>query len=223
MTVQIHNEFDQKSLEWIQFRCGKITASNVDKILTPTLKLASNDKERQFLFELLGQRITNRVPPQFISDAMLRGESEEIFAREMYTEKYGVVTTCAYVENDKFGFPFGYSPDGLVGDDGLIEVKSRSQKFQVQTLVENKIPEEFVLQIQAGLMISERKWGHFISYSNGMPLFVLRVEPDPAIFMAIETAVCAFEARISEKLKIYNQNAKRFHVAEWREYEEIIL
>ena len=223
MTATYHTDFEQGSGDWIAQRCGMLTASEMSNILTPTLKVASNEKERQHLCELLAQRINQYVEPQYISDAMLRGESEEILAREMYAEKYAPVAMCGLITNDKWGFRMGYSPDGLVGDDGLIEIKSRNQKYQMQTIIENVLPVEFSLQIQTGLLISERKWCDFISYSGGMPMFVLRVSPDPVIHNAIVEAATAFEARIKEKLQTYSANAKNFHMTERRDYEDIIL
>ncbi len=222
MTITHHNDFDQGSGEWLQIRCGILTASVMDRILTPTLKIAANDKERQLLFELLAQRINNHVDPQYISDAMLRGEDEENYARELYAEKYAPVEQCAFIETDKLGFRLGYSPDGLVGDDGLIEVKSRAQKYQVQTIIEGVLPSEFMLQIQTGLFVTERKWCDFVSYSNGMPMFVLRVYPDPNVHGQIAIAATEFEQRLQQRMQQYHDNAKKYHVALRREHLEIL-
>ena len=223
MTITYHRDFEQGSGDWLAQRCGMLTASEVQYILTPTLKNASNEKERQHLYEMLAQRISKHVEPQYVSDAMLRGENEEIWARDKYAENYAPVEVVGLITNDKFGFTMGYSPDGIVGDDGLIEVKSRSQKFHVQTICENVLPIEFSLQIQSGLLISERKWCDFISYSGGLPMFVLRVMPDPAVQTAIVDAACAFEARLADKLAIYATNVKPFHPTERRDHEDIIL
>jgi hypothetical protein len=95
-----------------------LTASEFDRILTPTLKIADNPKSRAHLWEMAAQRITGYVEPQYISDAMLRGQEDEIIARDLYSKHYAKVEQCGFVTNDKWGFTLGCSPDGLVGDDG---------------------------------------------------------------------------------------------------------
>lgn len=200
--VQIHCDFDQGSDAWLQARCGLLTASEFDRILTPTLKIAANAKERAHLWEMAAQRISGYVEPSYISDAMLRGLEDEDRARAKYSEKYSEVKECGFVTNDKWGFTLGCSPDGLVGDDGLIEVKSRGQKFQVQTIVEyfedGTTPEDFVLQVQGQMLVTERKWCDLISYSGGLPMVTMRIEPDPAVQAAIIDAAAKFESRINE-------------------------
>lgn len=223
MTITYHNEFEQGSGDWTARRCGMLTASEMELIITPTLKVANNEKQRSHLYELLAQRNSGYVEPQYVSDAMLRGENEEITARELYSEKYALATECAFVTNDKWGFHIGFSPDGLIGDDGLIEIKSRRQKFQAQTIIEGILPPEFSLQIQTGLLVSERKWCDFISYSGGMPVFVLRVEPDPTVQKAIVEAATAFEWQLRDKFVTYQQQASRLIPTERKDYEEIIL
>jgi hypothetical protein len=188
-------------------RCGLLTASEMKLILTPTLKVADNDKTRAHVYELLAQRITRYVEPHYISDDMLRGQADEVWARVEYEKHIAPVQDMGFIVNRSWGFPIGYSPDGLVGDDGLIECKSRRQKFQVQTVVEHvagqTIPAEYMLQCQTGLMVSERDWLDFISYSGGLPMAVIRVWPDPVIQSAILEAASDFEERVAEKLRIW--------------------
>lgn len=197
-----HEEFEQGSGLWMKARCGLLTASEFDRIITPTLKVADNPKSRAHLWEIAAQRISRYVEPQYVSDAMLRGHEDEIRARELYTKHFAPVEQVGFVTNSKWGFTLGCSPDGLVGDDGLIECKSRAQKFHVQTLCDwqdtRTIPDEFQLQIQGQLLITERSWCDFISYSGGLPTFPMRVEADPAIQDAIVDAAAKFEARINE-------------------------
>ncbi len=202
--IVYHAEFEQGSEQWLQARCGLLTASEMKLILTPTLKVASNDKERAHLYELLSQRITKYVEPHYISDDMLRGHEDEVDARIAYSEHHAEVSTdVAFMTNDRWGFTIGYSPDGLVGDDGAIECKSRRQKFQVQTICEGGLPVDYLMQHQTGLLVSEREWIDFISYSGGLPMYVHRVWPDDVIREAIVNAAGAFEARLAEKLRAY--------------------
>lgn len=210
--ITYHRDLVQGSTEWLAARCGLITASEMKLILTPTLKIASNDKEKAHLYELLAQRITNYVEPQYVSEDMLRGQYDEVEARILYAEKYAPVEDVGFITNDKWGFTLGYSPDGLVGSDGAIEAKSRRAKYQVQTIVENvgndggeTIPADYVMQIQTGLMVSEREWIDFISYSGGLPMAVIRVWPNEAVRNAIVEAAGEFERKLSDKLATYQR------------------
>lgn len=221
-----HNDLIQGSDEWLAQRCGLITASEMRLILTPTLKVADNDKTRAHVYELLFQRLTGFVEPQYVSDAMLRGQEDEIYARAAYEEHFAPVTEVGFVTNDQWGFTIGYSPDGLVGDDGLIECKSRAGKYQVQTIAENDVPAEYMLQLQTGLLVTGRKWIDFISYSGGLPMFIKRVEPDPLIQGAIIAAATNFEARIAEKEREYRATLagmRKVIETERRQEEEIVL
>lgn len=205
--VKYHNDVQQGSMEWYAARLGLMTASEMKLVLTPKLAIANNDKTKTHAYELAAQRVSGFVEPIFESFDMLRGHEDEIEARILYSENYEPVEECGFVTNDKWGFTLGYSPDGLVGDDGLIEIKSRKQKYQMQTIVEcsavNKAPEEFILQIQTGLLVSERKWCDFISYCGGLPMTTIRVFPDPVMQEAIVKAAADFEERIAHAKTIY--------------------
>lgn len=221
--ITYHPELIQGSDEWLEARRGLITASSLNLILTPTLKVAANEKERQHLYELLAQRVTGYVEPQYVSYDMLRGLEDEVYARELYSEKYEPVETVGMVTNDELGFVMSCSPDGLVGDVGLIEIKSRMQKYQAQTIIEGEVPNEYMLQIQGELFVTGRKWCDFISYSGGMPMFVKRVRPDDAYQRAIIESATAFEGRMREAQKKYEASAGRFHMTERRVHEEIVV
>ena len=205
--ITYFKELDQGSDEWLAARCGMLTASEVKLIMTPTGKVADNEKTRAHVYELAAQRLTEFVEPRYISDDMLRGHEDEIDARIAYDKAYGNTSTMGFIVNRRWGFPIGYSPDWLVGTDGLAESKSRAQRFQVQTIAEcvteDTIPPEFMLQCQTGLMVSERKWLDFCSYSNGMPMAVIRVLPDAAIQDAIIAAATAFEAKVQQVMQAY--------------------
>jgi hypothetical protein len=201
-----HYDLIQGSAAWLKARCGLLTASEMKLIVTPTLKAASNDKERAHLYSLLAQRVAGYSDcGDFQSFDMLRGHEDEVEARIQYAANYSPVEECAFITNDRFGFTLGYSPDGLVGADGLIEAKSRKHKFQVETILDhvgkNTCPDEFVIQVQTALLVSERKWCDFISYSAGLPMVTIRVEPDPDVQEAIVEAATAFEARLASRLK----------------------
>lgn len=227
--IVYHRDLIQGSEEWMAARCGLLTASEIDRIITPTLKIADNVKTRAHLWELAAQRISRYVEPQYISDAMLRGHEDEILARALYSKRYAPVEEVGFVTNDKWGFTLGCSPDGLVGEDGAIEVKSRCQKYQVQTIVEEYtgagVPDEYRMQVQTGLLVTGRKWCDFISYSGGLPMAVIRAEADPAVQDAIVDAASKFEARINEAVADYREavKARGYPPTERRIEQEIYL
>lgn len=204
MTITYHPEVDQGSEEWHAMRLGIITASQMSLVLTPTLKVANNDKTRQFVWELAAQRISRYVEPSYIGDNMLRGWEDEIRARDLYSERYEPVTQVGFVTNDEWGFTLGYSPDGLIGEDGLWEAKSRIQKYQIQTIVENEMPVDYVLQVQSGMLVTKRKWTDFTSYSGGLPMVTMRVYPDPVIQNAIVEACGDFDAKVCKAVASFN-------------------
>lgn len=201
--ITYHPHVEQGSDEWLQMRCGRLTASEMKLVITPTLKAANNDKTRAHAFELAYQRLTNHVEPQYISDAMLRGQEDEIYARQAYAEHYAPVTECGFITNDQWGFTIGYSPDGLVGDDGLIECKSRCGKYHVQTIANDEVPDDFLMQLQTALLVTGRKWIDFVSYCGGLPVFVKRVEPDLEVQEAIIAAATGFEERVQDVMAGY--------------------
>lgn len=223
MTITYHADVVQGSDEWIAMRRGLITASEMNLLLTPTLKIAANDKSRAHIYELAAQRISQYVEPHYISDDMLRGREEEILARSLYAEKYYAVQDVGFVTNDDHGFTIGYSPDGLVGDDGLIECKSRRQKYQVQTIIEGVMPDEYLLQVQTGLLVTGRKWLDFVSYCGGLPMAVIRVTPDATVQAAIIDAARKAEADIAAKIAAFKLAAAMLVPTERRVEQEMVV
>jgi predicted phage-related endonuclease len=204
--IHYHTDLTQGSDEWLAARCGLLTASEMKHIITPTLKPARNEKERTHLYELLAQRLSGYVEPHYIGDDMLRGMEDEVIARQLYAENYLPVREVGFITNDKWGFTLGYSPDGLVGNDGLLECKSRRQKHQVRTIIENEPPEEYQIQIQTGLLVAEKNWLDFVTYSGGLPMLTIRVFPDRRIQEAIVDAASDFEKRLTEAKAQYLSN-----------------
>jgi hypothetical protein len=131
------------------------------------------------------------------------GHAEEAEARYLYENRYQAVEVCGFVTNNRHGFTLGYSPDGLVGANGLIECKSRMSKYQIETICGWRVPDEHLIQVQAGLLISERNWLDFISYSNGLHMATIPVEPDANVQDAILNAADLFEKKLATKLEEY--------------------
>ena len=210
MALHILPDLVQGSDEWMSQRRGIVTASVVGRLLTATGKVANNDTSRAFVAQLVAERITGWTDPVFVSDDMLRGHDDEPHAVAAYEAHTGasvehVGFMVREVERDGWSFRAGYSPDGLVGDAGLIEVKSRRAKKQVQTILEGEVPSENMAQIQCGLWVSGRAWLDYVSYAGGMPLFVKRVLPDQQWFDSIETAITSFELAASMMIDDYTR------------------
>ena len=179
-------------------------------LVTPTLKVADNEKTKAILWELAAQRITGLIQPTYESDDMIRGGFEEGYARDVYHENIAPVEEVGFITENKWGFTIGFSPDGLVGDDKFIEIKSRRQRFQVEEIVTDEMPNDYLMQIQTGFLVSGRSECDFISYCGGMPLFVKPVQPRSDVQDAILTATEKAEAKIAEIIERYMNNAKRF-------------
>lgn len=206
--IRIYKDLEQGSPEWFQARLGLLCASEIKLIMTPTLKIASNEKSRSHVFEIMAQRISGYTEPHYISDDMLRGKGDEVLARILYDKHYAPVTEVGFITNDKFGYTIGYSPDGLVGDEGLIEVKSRRQKFQVETIARRDMPDEYMLQVQTALMVTERSYCDFLSYSGGLPMLRIRIYPDLTAQEAIIEAGLDFERKVAEHMASYRATEK---------------
>jgi putative phage-type endonuclease len=218
-----HFDIEQGSDEWHAIRRGVITASSIAKLLTGTGKPANNDTSRAQLYQLLAERITGESDPGFYNDDMARGHLLEPFARDLYAANYAPVTECGFITYKLSGVLIGYSPDGLVGDDGLIEIKSPRQKTHLKSLLTNQVPGEYVPQVQTGLAVSGRAWCDFISYAPGLPLFVRRVERDEQLIAQIIAAAQAAEEQLAGMLVIYEGLAAQFPATEPIQPEQEII
>lgn len=206
MSLREYPELVQGSDEWHEQRRGMVTASVVGQLLTgTTLKPANNMESRSLAAQLVAERVTGWVDPSHVSDDMLRGWTDEPHALEAYGRHREVeVATTGLLVRDDWGFQIGYSPDGLVGNDGQVEIKSRRPKKHVQTILAGEVPAENLAQVQCGLLVSGRKWCDYLSFCGGMPLYPIRVEPDERWQTAIVAAVAAFEDAAAEMTAAYH-------------------
>ena len=220
MTIKYYRDLKQGTEEWLRARLGIVTASRVKDLLTSTFKPAKGKVVQTYANELASQRITGRLPPQIKGYHLERGHIEEDLAIKAYEEKHRLtVDPCGIITSDELGFIIGFSPDGLVGDDGLIEVKSRMAKFQVATVLGDEVPTEYVLQCQMGLMVTKRKWCDFIQFSNGMVLFDRRVYPDPELHDTLAEAIVDFEALVTDMVIEYMQKTQGLPELPWVDHE----
>ena len=181
----------------------------------PTLSVASNDTARSVILTLVAERLTGYVEPIRMTPDMWRGVEDEPRARDAYSKhRLAPVREVGFMVRDDWGFPIGYSPDGLVGADGLIECKSRLQRRQLSTILDGQIPPENMSQLQAGLLVSGREWIDYVSYSGGMPLWIQRVAPDPAWHAVIVAAAAQFEATAAEMGEQYSRSVNGLPMTE---------
>lgn len=169
----------------------------------PVYSVADNDTSRGITLTLAAERIAGWTEDTPMTSDMWRGVESEPFARDIYSGHYAEAREFGFFLREEDGWTLGYSPDGLVGDDGLIEIKSPRAKTHVRTILADEVPAHYMPQLQAGLLVSGRKWIDFVSYVGGMPLYVKRVEPDPKWFDAITAACVAFEANVAQIVADY--------------------
>ncbi len=204
MTLRTYPDLVQGTEDWLAARRGIVTASVVGQLITPkTVQVAANADTRALTALLVAERITGWTEETYAGHDMWRGHMDEPVAREVYGRHYAPVTETGFMVRDDGDIRVGYSPDGLVGDDGLIEVKSRVPKIHLMTVLRDEVPLEFMAQIQCGLYVSGRQWCDFVSFCGGMPLYVKRVEPDERWQAAIVAAVTAFETAAAEMVATY--------------------
>lgn len=215
----VYDQLVQGSEEWLAARCGLVTASVIGQLITAkTIRPASNDTSRGLTAHLVAERITGYVEPTYVSADMERGTWDEPIARDVYSRHYALAGEVGFMTNKFGGHKLGYSPDGLVGDDGLIEIKSRRQKAQLATILADEVPLENMAQCQAGLLVSGRSWLDYVSFCGGMPLYVKRVYPDPRWQAAIIDALTAFEATAAQMIATYITKTKDAPMTERQEH-----
>lgn len=187
--------------------------------LPPVYKPATGDTVRGLTAQLVAERITGWSDPVFVTADMMRGTMDEPLARDLYSRTYAPVTEVGFIVRDDWGFEIGYSPDGLVGDDGLIEAKSRRAKNHVLTIVDDEIPVMAMAQIQCGLLVTKRQWCDYLSYAGGLPMWRKRIYPDRAWHAGIVEAVRAFEHRAAQMIATYTERVKGLPATERSTYD----
>lgn len=168
-------ESEQGTAEWLQERCGLPTSSNFDKIVTS--KGDRSASRLKYIYQLVGERISGQPVPMYNNYAMQRGTELEPEARAYYELlSDNVVQEVGFCMED--GGRWGGSPDGLIGDDGGLEIKCPEIHTHVGYLLANKLPTTYYQQVQGNLFVTGRKWWDFISYYPGIKPLIVRVLPD---------------------------------------------
>ena len=165
--MEIFKDIDQGSQEWLNMRLGLITCSEIKTIR------ADGAGAQTYINGLAYERITGESSAVFSGNLWTeRGHELEPVAREAYERKTGFkVGQVSFIKN----LGFGYSPDGVVGDNGLIEIKTKQPKDQIALLRSGDIPKEHLDQLDGGLLCSNREWIDFVAYCPNLPIFIKRV------------------------------------------------
>jgi hypothetical protein len=220
MSLRTFGDLMQGTDEWLEARRGMVTASVVGQLITPkTVKPAANTESRALTAKLTAERIAGWCEQPYVSHDMLRGSLDEPVARELYARHYAPVDELGFMIRDDWDFRIGYSPDGLVGADGLIEIKSRRPKEHLATILADEVPAENMAQIQCGLLVSGRRWCDYVSFCGGMPMWTRRIEPDQQWHEAIVSAVEAFEHAAAEMIATYHERTAGLPATERGTYD----
>jgi putative phage-type endonuclease len=201
---------EQGSPEWLAIRLGKVTASRIADVLAKGKSGEAATRE-DYRTELVVQRLTNEPGESFTNAAMEWGTQTEPMARIAYEAHANVfVEQVAFVDHPTIEW-FGCSPDGLVGETGLIEIKCPASKKHLKYLLGANPPAKYVPQMQCQMAVTGREWCNFVSYDPRLPedlqLFVVRLERDEEYIKAMEAEVEKFLGEVSEmysKLKEIN-------------------
>lgn len=195
-------EVEQGSAEWIQLRCGKATASRVADVMAK-LKTKPNEEaapRSNYRTELVCERLTGRAADHFVSFDMEWGTANEPLARAAYEIHFGAdVDSVGFATHPRIA-GFGASPDGLIGKDGLIEIKCPKTATHIGYLLDNVVPEEYQRQMLAEMACTGRQWCDFISFDPRLPkrlqMFAIRFERDDKRIAEMEQEVEKFLAEV---------------------------
>lgn len=185
----------QGSISWLKSRLGKVTASRIADLMATT-KSGQSASRANYLAQLVAERLTGTVQESFTNGAMAWGTETEPLARAIYEVKHCVmVDQIGFVQHPTIEMA-GCSPDGLIDDDGLIEIKCPNTATHIDTMLSGKPPSKYMLQMQWQMACTGRKWCDFVSFDPRMPedlaMFVSRVWHDENKVLEITTAVNEF-------------------------------
>lgn len=195
--MRIH-EAQQGTDEWLLARSTILTASKFAEALTPAkLEASTGEKARARINLVAAARVFGLYESEFQSEDMETGSEREPEARCDYTYRTGnkVQQVGLCLTNDGL---FGASPDGLIGEDGGLEIKCPKLSTQLDRLLDGTVPVKYRLQIQGALWVTGRAWWDFFSYYPGLPPLLVRVLPDDAVFAAFDEALPKFEHAVQQ-------------------------
>ena len=202
------SEIIQGSPEWHALRIGKVTASRVSDVVAKT-KTGWGASRANYMAELIAERLTGEPAEKFSNAAMAWGTEKEPDARAAYEFfRDAQVVEIAFIDHPSIGMT-GASPDGLVGDHGLVEIKCPNTATHLDTLLTQTIPSKYVTQMLWQMEVSGRAWCDFVSYDPRLPetmsLFVKRVERDDNLIDEMRSLVIEFLDEIEQKITALNR------------------
>lgn len=193
---------EQGTEAWFAQRCGKATASRIADIIATT-KSGPAASRKNYLAQLIAERLTGTVEESYTNAAMQWGKDKEPEARAAYAFLHADgmdVETAEFTDHPSIGMA-GASPDGLVGSEGLLEIKCPNTATHIDTLLNGKIDNKYVTQMQWQMACTGRAWCDFVSYDPRMPehlsLWVRRVHRDDEMIGELEAMVETFLAEVS--------------------------
>lgn len=206
----------QGTPEWHALRLGKVTASRVADVIAKT-KTGYSTSRTNYAAELLCERLTGRPAPTFLNDAMRWGTEQELFARQVYIDRRSLeVFETSFVDHPEIAMS-GASPDGLVGSDGLVEIKCPNTATHIETLDGAGIPDKYLVQMQWQMACTGRDWCDFVSFDPRLPpamqLHVERVERDVSRVLELENEVAGFLADLDAKVARLRQRYEQKEAA----------
>lgn len=189
--------------EWLKARAGRVTASRVADLMAKTKSGASASRVN-YMAQLISERLTGQPAESFTNAAMRHGTETEPEARAAYEMLTGAdVVEVGFIPHPTID-GFGASPDGLVGDDGLIEIKCPNTATHIETLLTEKVPSKYNTQMQVQMLCTDRAWCDFISYDPRLPgdmrTWITRVHRDDVFCAQIVAEVTKFLAEMDGKL-----------------------
>ncbi len=195
---------DQHSPEWFAARLGKATASKIADVMAKT-RTGVSASRANYAAQLITERLTGQRTEGFTNAAMWHGTETEPQARAAYAWETGnAVTECGFIDHPKIRMS-GASPDGLVGSDGLVEIKCPSSATHIATLRGEAIDGKYIKQMQWQLACTGRLWCDFASFDPRLPepmqLHVTRVARDGAFISEMETEVSAFLLEVDDAVR----------------------
>lgn len=199
--MQIITDIQQGTPEWLALRLGIVTCSELDSLLVNGKGEAGFGAGAfTYMNTLIGERITGELADPFTGNRHTeRGHELEGAARTLYEDREEVKTTQVGII---LNHGIGYSPDSLVLEDGLTEIKTKLPKLQVEVILGGEIPKEHIAQCQGGLWVSEREWIDFVCYWPGMPLFIKRAYRDEAMIRKLSERVKTFYEILEDRMNL---------------------
>jgi len=196
-------EVEQRSNEWFALRLGKVTASRVADLMAKT-KTGYSATRENYMAQLVVERISNSQAESFTNAAMQWGTDQEPYARAEYEATQGaMVEECGFVSHPTIEMA-GAAADGLVGDDGLIEIKCPNTATMIDVLLTGTVASKYNTQMQFQMACTGRQWCDYVVFDPRMPakaqMFIKRVARDEAFIAEMEAEVTKFLGEVAEKV-----------------------